>query len=729
MSSNKKRKDSTIPDGSSKILKNVSGKKHIIEECSICEEEFNKSTRKKFTCSCGQKICISCIRQCIFSKTFTEASCSSCNRIFNRQQLNTIFGSSLPKYNKHLKEILFNIQKVRFPMYYDRINDMKIEIAYKKEYNKIKELFRLEVRSYFNQISQLKKNNPKSPKINELKKKIDEISGYFEKEKINRKYYDIKNKITNINENYSDDKSAINSEIEKLKKQIVDKENKLDKLKKLVNDEIQSINNNYDNYLAKINKYLKMTPTECQEVHEEPEFQGLLEILAQYFNKITLTVFQELYKVAVVQSRLKSLLRIRYTRNLENKRDKIREINYDIINFTKKIKDLKFILKCNTKTKKQIENEFNKVKKLKEKLKVKFDNILDNKIKSKICPIKFPKPLSMKIVKKKKPKKYIKHCSIEGCQGMLDETWKCALCKQKVCSKCFENIGDKYHKCKKENVLSAKLIKSQTKPCPKCGAPVERASGCSQMMCMNPIGTNKTCNTVFDFKTGKIDNGIIHNPHFYQWREKSGNNDTQFNVFQCGRRFPSFNDIQRRICKYFGLNTKEKWQNFMKIKKKYLMIIRNIYISCVTFTNRLNNYLQIYYPVNKSRSIDTTNINFLTRKLSKSSYQMQLYKYHNCIKMNIDIHHIYDLFNKIVRENIIKFFVKPSVQNLNIMYKTIIELTNYSNKQLMKYSIIYNKTVGIISKGFEIQHKKFTKKEMEKEILKYNSPNSSSTSK
>ena len=651
MSSNKKRKDPNKSAGSSKISKNKLGKKHIIEECSICEEEFNKSTRKKFTCSCGKKICISCIRQCIFSKTFTEASCPEYNRIFNRQQLNTIFGSSLHQYNKHLKDILFNIQKVRFPIYYDRINELKIEIAYKEEYNRIKELFRLEQGSYFYQISQLRKNNPKSPKINEFKKKIDEISGYFEKEKIRRKYHDINNKITNINDNYSNDKSAVNSEIEKLKKKIVDEENKLDKLKKLVDNDIRSINNYYDNY------------------------------------------------------------------------SKIRNIKHDILKFTKKIKDLEFILKCNPNTKKQLEKEFNKVKKLKDK----FDNFLDNKIKSKICPIKFPKPSSIKIVKveNNKPKKYIKHCSIEGCHGMLDETWKCALCKQKVCSKCFENIGDEYHECKKENVLSAKLIKSQTKPCPKCGAPVERASGCSQMMCMNPIGPNKTCNTVFDFKTGKIDNGIIHNPHFYQWREQSGNNDTQFNVFQCGRRFPSFNDIQRRICQYFGLNTKEKWQNFMKIQKKYLIIIRNIYISCVTFTNRLNNELKSYYPVNKSRSIDTTNINFLMGKLSKSSYQIQLYKYHNCTKMNIDIHQIYDLFNKIVRENIIKFFVKPSVQNLNIMSKTIIELKNYSNKQLMKYSIIYNKTVGIISKGFNIQHKKFTQKEVEKEMLKYNSPSSS----
>ena len=66
----------------------------------------------------------------------------------------------------------------------------------------------------------------------------------------------------------------------------------------------------------------------------------------------------------------------------------------------------------------------------------------------------------------------------------------------------------------------------------------------------------------------------------------------------------------------------------------------------------------------------------------------------------------------------IKFFVKPSVQNLNIMSKTIIELKKYSNKQLMKYSIIYNKTVGIISKGFNIQHKKIYPKRNGKRNVK-----------
>jgi len=60
-----------------------------------------------------------------------------------------------------------------------------------------------------------------------------------------------------------------------------------------------------------------------------------------------------------------------------------------------------------------------------------------------------------------------------------------------------------------------KLLKDDTKPCPKCGEMIFKASGCSQMWCTS-------CHVVFDWNTMEIDTGVIHNPHYYDYQRLHG---------------------------------------------------------------------------------------------------------------------------------------------------------------------------------------------------------------
>ena len=68
------------------------------------------------------------------------------------------------------------------------------------------------------------------------------------------------------------------------------------------------------------------------------------------------------------------------------------------------------------------------------------------------------------------------------------------------------------------SVETAKLIRQTTKPCPKCGLRIHKASGCDQMWCID-------CKTTFSWNTGEIvTGGIIHNPHYFQYlRDHSEN--------------------------------------------------------------------------------------------------------------------------------------------------------------------------------------------------------------
>lgn len=114
-------------------------------------------------------------------------------------------------------------------------------------------------------------------------------------------------------------------------------------------------------------------------------------------------------------------------------------------------------------------------------------------------------------------KVFIRKCPVDECKGFLSSQWKCEICENKICSKCNE-IKENDHTCDPENVKTADLLKKDTKPCPKCGTLIYKSSGCAQMWCTS-------CHTPFNWNTGVIEQGIIHNPHFYDFQRNNANRD------------------------------------------------------------------------------------------------------------------------------------------------------------------------------------------------------------
>lgn len=109
-------------------------------------------------------------------------------------------------------------------------------------------------------------------------------------------------------------------------------------------------------------------------------------------------------------------------------------------------------------------------------------------------------------------------CPEHGCQGYLsvhdkndadDTILLCGMCHTKVCKACMEVQIDG-HKCSDTSVRSVSCIRSECRPCPKCAVMVYKTEGCDQMWCT-------LCHTAFSWKSGRQDNGPVHNPHWYEW--------------------------------------------------------------------------------------------------------------------------------------------------------------------------------------------------------------------
>ena len=160
-------------------------------------------------------------------------------------------------------------------------------------------------------------------------------------------------------------------------------------------------------------------------------------------------------------------------------------------------------------------------RKLKAELKGIDDVIADMKKAANLTPKEVPKTI------------FICPCPKDKCKGLIElKGSRCCLCNLKVCKHCRAiKENGKEHRCSPEDVDTMKLLLQDTKPCPKCATNIYRISGCSQMWCTQ-------CHTAFNWNTGKVDTGNVHNPHAIEWRRQHGNPDQNNRDIPCGELIP-----------------------------------------------------------------------------------------------------------------------------------------------------------------------------------------------
>lgn len=108
----------------------------------------------------------------------------------------------------------------------------------------------------------------------------------------------------------------------------------------------------------------------------------------------------------------------------------------------------------------------------------------------------------------------VKACITTGCSGFLDEAFACGLCSVKVCKGCHEAKVEG-HECNEDTVATIKAIKAEARGCPKCATLISKIDGCDQMWCTQ-------CHATFSWRTGQVEEGHTHNPHYYEWMRKNG---------------------------------------------------------------------------------------------------------------------------------------------------------------------------------------------------------------
>lgn len=255
---------------------------------------------------------------------------------------------------------------------------------------------------------------------------------------------------------------------------------------------------------------------------------------------------------------------------------------------------------------------------------------------------------------------FIMPCPFDKCNGFLSSGYKCGLCNKKICPTCHVKLDDSKdeHVCQKEAVDTVKMINSETKPCPKCGARISKINGCDQMWCI-------CCKTAFSWNTGMVVVGErIHNPEYFRWmREREIPIPRAEDQIDCNER-PSvnlFHAIRRQFSpdEYtLALNLIQKMEHFSA------MIIQN------QTSNR------------------DLRVAFLTNRITKEKMKISILKRERFSMKTRFINGIYQLIVDVLTDILRKIRDTPS--NFTSLYVEAINLCNYSNEQFSTFQKKHN---------------------------------------
>ena len=76
---------------------------------------------------------------------------------------------------------------------------------------------------------------------------------------------------------------------------------------------------------------------------------------------------------------------------------------------------------------------------------------------------------------------FVRACPDSECRGFLSTQWKCGICQKWACPDCHEVKGlerDVAHTCNPDTLATARLLATDTKPCPKCRTGIFKINGC-----------------------------------------------------------------------------------------------------------------------------------------------------------------------------------------------------------------------------------------------------------
>jgi hypothetical protein len=286
-------------------------------------------------------------------------------------------------------------------------------------------------------------------------------------------------------------------------------------------------------------------------------------------------------------------------------------------------------------------------------------NMLKQELFNMLHPNATPTPIARK--------EFIRQCPNNECNGFLSKDLHCSLCGIDACGVCREiKIADTEHVCNEDVVKTVQLLKKDTKECPSCATLIFKISGCSQMFCMS-------CHKVFDWNTMKIDTGVIHNPHYFEWARQNGIEPRAVNV-GC---IPHITNHSVYIFGYklYNINLEEH------VIAKYRELLRKII-----------HIREVDMPAYRRGVYENQDlrVKFLKKEIDIDQFKTQLRVREKRQEKNTEIYNILDMYTSCVSDWV---YVLNNIDVTILVFdkfkKDLETLTTYTQSHLLRISKVF----------------------------------------
>lgn len=266
--------------------------------------------------------------------------------------------------------------------------------------------------------------------------------------------------------------------------------------------------------------------------------------------------------------------------------------------------------------------------------------------------------------------RFVRACPGSECRGFLSTSYKCGICNKYACKYCNKqkNNNNEEHKCDPDLVETLKVIDSETKPCPGCKVRIQKINGCDQMFCVK-------CHVPFSWKSGKIERGVIHNPHYYEWirHNNDGYIPRAVGDVICGGP-PSIHQLRNSVGK-LGDHESE-FYNLHRL------------IQHITYVERPK------YPVDNIDNIDLR-IQYLRNRISEKTFRSKLKQRTKKQEKNIEITQILSMFTDTMSQ-LLRNIISTKNKDFDRQIFEMHELRTYTNISLGKVGEQFDNVVPFI---------------------------------